>query len=55
MISFLMKDVRRLRLINSLGCVCFVVYGYLLTYSWPIIITNSFILVVNLWHLTRKD
>jgi len=53
MISFSLKDVTKLRMINSVGCAAFVVYGFLLSTSWPIIITNSFILLMNIWHLTR--
>ncbi len=53
MASFLMKDVLKLRLINSIGCVCFVTYGFLLGVAWPIVITNGFILFVNLWHLFK--
>jgi hypothetical protein len=54
MISFLMKDVIKLRLINTLGCSLFVAYGFLLNTSWPIIITNGFIFVVNIWHLIPR-
>lgn len=50
MVSFTMKDVTKLRSINSLGCIAFVVYGFMLG-SWPVIITNAFILCMNLWYL----
>lgn len=53
MTSFLMKDLKRLRLVNSTGCLCFVIYGCMLGMAWPIIITNGFILVVNIWHLSQ--
>jgi len=53
MTSFLMKDLKRLRLVNSTGCLCFVVYGFMLGMAWPIIITNGFILLVNIWHLSQ--
>ena len=33
LISFMMKDVRRLRLINSIGAVLFVIYGFMLATS----------------------
>ena len=54
MISFSMKDMKKLRFINSGGCFCFIVYGFMLKTSWPIIITNGFILGTNIWHLTRE-
>ena len=56
LISFLMKDVKKLRIINSLGCAFFVAYGFLLVTSWPIIITNSAIISINLYYLViRKN
>ncbi|MBF2707589.1 YgjV family protein [Flavobacterium soyangense] len=53
MISFLMKNINTLRIINSIGAILFVVYGILLVTSWPIIITNTFILGVNIYYLTK--
>jgi len=50
-ISFLMKNIKTLRLINSLGCIAFIVYGFLLQISWPIIITNAFIVGANVYYL----
>ncbi|MCF7560428.1 uroporphyrinogen decarboxylase [Sabulilitoribacter multivorans] len=55
LISFLMKSVVKLRIVNSFGCLLFVVYGFVLTpISKPIIITNLAILGINLYYLTRK-
>jgi len=53
-ISFLMKNVHTLRIINSVGALLFVVYGIMLAISWPIIITNGFILLANIYYLTFK-
>lgn len=53
MISFLMKNINTLRIVNSTGCLLFVVYGFLLATSWPIIISNTFILGVNIFYLTK--
>lgn len=53
-ISFMMKNINTLRIINSLGAVLFVVYGILLQISYPIIITNGFILMANIYYLTFK-
>jgi len=50
-ISFLMKNIRTLRLVNSLGCIAFIAYGFLLQTSWPIIITNAFIVGANIYYL----
>jgi uncharacterized protein with PQ loop repeat len=55
MVSFLMKDIKNLRYINTVGCILFVVYGFMLD-SYPVIITNAFISLVNLYYLfIKKD
>ncbi len=54
MISFLMKDINNLRIVNSTGCLLFVIYGFLLATSWPIIISNIFILGINVFYLTKN-
>ena len=53
-ISFTMKNINTLRIINSIGAVLFVAYGIMLETSYPIIITNAFILMVNIYYLTYK-
>lgn len=55
LVSFLMKSVIKLRIINSVGCLIFIIYGFLLEpYSWPIIITNTFIFGINIYYLKFK-
>ena len=54
LISFTMKDIRKLRFINSIGAILFVVYGFMLATSWPIIITNACILGINIYYLYIK-
>jgi hypothetical protein len=53
-ISFMMKNVNTLRIINSIGAILFVIYGVMLHISWPIIITNGFILLANIYYLAFK-
>ena len=53
MISFLMKDIKKLRIINTIACLLFVVYGFML-HSYPVIISNAFISLVNLYYLWYK-
>jgi len=56
LVSFMMKDVKKLRIINSIGCGLFVIYGYMLSTSWPIVITNSAIICINFYYLfVRKN
>ena len=52
LISFLMKSIIKLRIVNSFGGLLFVFYGVLLEpISKPVIITNEFILCINLYYL----
>lgn len=53
-VSFIMKDVSKLRFVNSLGAICFIAYGVLLKTSYPIIITNVVILTVNGYYLIKN-
>jgi hypothetical protein len=53
--SFMFKDIRKLRILNSFACVLFVAYGALLDNNWPIIITNVFICGVNIYYLLRTE
>jgi len=54
LISFIMKDIRRLRTLNTIACALFVVYGFLLETSWPIILSNASIFGINLYYLFLK-
>ena len=49
-LSFLFKDMFKLRLINSVGCVCFIIYGFLLS-AYPVVIANAVIVGINVYHL----
>jgi uncharacterized protein with PQ loop repeat len=51
LVSFLMKDIRTLRMVNMTGCLLFVVYGILLDWKWPIIVTNLAIFTINAYYL----
>jgi len=53
MLSFMMKDVTRLRMINAIGCATWIAYGIMLD-SYPVIITNIGILAINGGHLLRN-
>lgn len=54
LVSYLMKDIKMLRILSILGCTLFVVYGILLAYSIPIILTNGIIIVINCYFLLKK-
>ncbi len=53
MFSFLMKDIKKLRIINSIACILFVIYGVMLD-AYPVVISNAFIATVNFYYLFLK-
>jgi len=57
LLSFTMKDVVKLRLVNMIGCFLFVVYGFLmpsLRVGLPVIIANGAIFLVNFYFAVLK-
>lgn len=53
--SFAVKDMLRLRILNGLGALLWVVYGLLLG-SNPVVLTNACIIVLHgYWFLKRRD
>ena len=53
LISFMMKNVTKLRVINTFGCAIFVIYGSLIA-QYPIVITNAAIILINFYYLFIK-
>jgi hypothetical protein len=51
-ISLMMRSLARLRMINSAGCVVFVIYGILIQ-AYPVAILNAFIVCINAFYLIR--
>ncbi len=51
-VSLLMTEVIKLRIINSVGCVLFVVYGFLVK-AYPVAVANVIILLINFYQLYR--
>jgi uncharacterized protein with PQ loop repeat len=55
LLAFFMKNINTLRIVNSVGCVLFIIYGLLFDLpNLPIIITNVGILLVNGYYLFLK-
>lgn len=49
-ISFLLKDVVKLRMLNAVGCVCFVIYGVLIG-AMPVALLNTLIVLINGYYI----
>lgn len=54
LVSFMMRKISTLRIVNSMGCLLFVIYGFVLPeISWPIIATNVAIVCINVVYLFK--
>lgn len=53
-ISLLMTSVEKLRIINSIGCLLFVVYGFIV-HAYPVAVANLIIVFINLYHLYKLN
>lgn len=53
LVSMLMKDIRTLRILNSIACGMFVIYGMMLA-AYPIIIMNLLVIAINLYKLSER-
>lgn len=51
-ISMFMKDIIKLRFINSIGSLCFVIYGVAIK-AYPVALLNSIIVFINLYYLYK--
>ncbi|WP_375748193.1 YgjV family protein [Vibrio sp. HN007] len=51
-ISLTMKDIVKLRVLNFVGCTFFVIYGLMIG-ALPVVATNAFIAVVNVYFLAK--
>lgn len=50
-LSFLPRNIKYIRSINFFACALFVVYGILLGFKWPIILSNGAIALIQLYYL----
>lgn len=53
-LSFVLKDIQRIRIVNLVGCILFVLYGIFNNYLWPIIIPNAVLCIIQSYHLVKK-
>ena len=53
--SFLLKDIKTIRTINLLGCICFVIYGIYSGMLLPIIIPNAVLVVIQIYNIFKKN
>ncbi|WP_386685946.1 MULTISPECIES: YgjV family protein [unclassified Lonepinella] len=51
--SFLLKDIVKLRLVNLIGAICFIIYGLLIS-SFPVTGLNIFVACVNSYYIYQS-
>ena len=54
LLSFTIKEQKKIRLVNLLGCIMFIIYG-IFKDSISIIFLNSATLIIHLFYLVRGD
>lgn len=54
LISMLMKDIKLLRIINSISCGMFIIYGAVLG-AYPIVLLNSLVICINVFRLINGE
>lgn len=52
--SMLMKDLKKLRIVNSIACSMFVIYGITLG-AYPIVVMNLLVISINLYRLIKGE
>ena len=54
LVSMLMKNMKLLRIINSISCVMFIIYGIALG-AYPIILLNTLVILINMFRLIKGE
>jgi hypothetical protein len=52
-LSFALQSITKIRVVNSVGCFLFVIYGLLIS-GIPVVIANGAIVFVNLFYLFKN-
>lgn len=52
LLSMTMTDIWVLRILNSIGCCCFAIYGFFHE-TYPIVIMNTLIIGIHIWKLNQ--
>jgi hypothetical protein len=53
-VSMLMKNIKKLRLLNTVACSMFVIYGVVLN-AYPIVIMNLIVIGINIFRLIKGE
>lgn len=50
LISFTLKEPKKLRIVNSIGALLFIFYSYMKA-DYPVVFMNSAIVLINLYYI----
>lgn len=53
-ISFIPKGESKIRFINAIACIVWILYGFLKN-EFPIIVVNSVVLTLHIFYFVKKD
>jgi hypothetical protein len=53
-ISFLMKSINKLRIVNIIGFTCFVIYSVIIR-AWPVALINFFSICINGFYISQGE
>ena len=53
-LSFLLKRLTQIRMVNLVGCLFFVIYGVTMGWLWPVIIPNGILALIQIYFLLFK-
>lgn len=51
-ISFMVKDIFYLRVLNVIGAILITIYAIIIK-AWPVALLDGFIVLINLYHLIK--
>ena len=52
--SMMMKNIKKLRIANSIACAMFIIYG-VAHETYPVVIMNFLVIVINLYQLKKGE
>ena len=50
-LSFILKNIRHIRIVNLIGCILFVIYGFVEGILLPIIIPNGILACIQIYYI----
>ncbi|CAM3203225.1 uroporphyrinogen decarboxylase [Empedobacter falsenii] len=52
-LAFFFSKITTIRIINAIGCICFVIYAAMIK-AWPVLIPNALLFLVQAYYIAFK-